>query len=391
MKSNQLSYLVSFIDLFAVSLIVPALGGHFLKNNVVWASSIYGIAQFFSQPLFGGLADRFGARLVTIVSIVITAASYYILSLGTNFIPLIIARLLAGTCKQTQELSRLSIVNSELEDNRARVIGLFNSIGSAGFIIGPIVGGFIRESYPENGFYICSKITSVLFLCNGLLVYTAEPIPPSFAKNNNASAKKKKASSTISILLEMWDLCLVRFLLTMGILMTRFVMPILADRAFGPAKSGFLTSFTSLAGSISAAAASYIVPKLCRQFSALLVETITCGGLALTLCLMASSWESSPVWSIFLSILLVNCFFTQCSRILLTELTVQRAPSDQRGSVLGTVTSLTAVSRALCDIANASLLEYGDLVPLLAAAGLCSSSALILGKLIPSTTKLKSS
>ena len=67
---------------------------------------------------------------------------------------------------------------------------------------------------------------------------------PDVALSQKCDDKKTETSSTYRILQEMWDLCLVRLFLTMGILMTRFVMPILCDRAFGPAKSGYLTSFT---------------------------------------------------------------------------------------------------------------------------------------------------
>ena len=67
---------------------------------------------------------------------------------------------------------------------------------------------------------------------------------PDVTLSQKLNDKKTEARSTYRILREMWDLCLVRLFLTMGILMTRFVMPILCDRAFGPAKSGYLTSFT---------------------------------------------------------------------------------------------------------------------------------------------------
>ena len=53
---------------------------------------------------------------------------------------------------------------------------------------------------------------------------------------------------------------------------------------------------------------------------------------------------------------------------MLTELTVQRCPEDIRGYALGTVTSLTAVSRAICDLMLAFLLQFGDLMPIYVGA-----------------------
>ena len=116
-----------------------------------------------------------------------------------------------------------------------------------------------------------------------------------------------------------------------------------------------------------------------------------------TLIMISSSWNATPNWFLFLSNLAMNCFFTQgtrsqtyknfigftilssfeASRILLTELTVQRCPIDMRGYAMGTVTSLTAVSRSLCDIIIASLLQFHDLMPLYVGAVLCAAASAI--------------
>lgn len=297
------------------------------------------------------------------------------ISIGNNVTLLVLSRIIAGVFKQTQELSRLAIVNTKSEDERAQAIGIFNSIGSAGFIIGPTVGGNIREYFGLVGFSICAKITSFMFIINALIVYFTMPDVTLSQKLND---KKTEARSTYRILREMWDLCLVRLFLTMGILMTRFVMPILCDRAFGPAKSGYLTSFTALSGTISAALASVWIPKVLTKINSVKAEALVCLGLGGTLLLMGLSWATQPIWSIYLSMLFLNCFFTQCSRILLTELTAQRSPKEQRGTVMGTVTSLTALSRAGTDSAIAALLLHSDTAPIYCGCFLmfCSSSLL---------------
>jgi len=170
-----------------------------------------------------------------------------------------------------------------------------------------------------SGFYICAKITCLLFLVNAFLVFLL--MPNITRKCPKMDEKSVNRQSIKHILTSMWDLCLVRLFLTMGILMTRFVVPILTDRAFGPAKSGYLTSFTALSGTISAAGASVIIPLAMRQYSALLMEAFVSIGLGVSLLFMGLSWATSPIWLIFLSMLFINCFFTQCSRILLSRVT----------------------------------------------------------------------
>jgi len=380
--------LLAFLDLLAVSLVVPALGTHFLTNQIVWIGSVYGIAQFFSQPFFGRLSDRFGIKNTILLSLSISAASYFLLSGTDNVLMVFLARFLAGTFKQTQELSRLAIISKVSVSERPKTIGLFNSIGSAGFIIGPSIGGHIREYFPNNGFYICAKITGLLFLLNFIIVAVfMEPINAKSVKDRNKNYEeedqnkepenKPRGGSIFGVVQSMWDLCLIRLFLTMSILMARFVIPILTDRAFGPAKSGYVTSFTALSSTISGSIVALLIPKLLKRMSVAMSEFYVILGCLSTLITISSSWNATPNWFLFLSNLALNCFFTQASRILLTELTVQRCPAHMRGYAMGTVTSLTAVSRSLCDVIIASLLQFHDLMPLYVGAVLCGAASII--------------
>lgn len=373
--------LLAFLDLFAVSLVVPALGTHFLNKEIVWIGSVYGIAQFFSQPFFGRISDRFGIKNTILLSLFISASSYFLLSASENVWIIFLARFLAGTFKQTQELSRLAIISKVTVSERPKTIGLFNSIGSAGFIIGPAIGGHIREYYSDQGFYICANITGILFFINFIIVAVfMQPIDTSIKdsnKNYEEANKDTKRGSIFDVVQSMWDLCLMRLFLTMSILMARFVIPILTDRAFGPAKSGYVTSFTALSSTISGSIVALLIPKLLKTMSVAMAEFYVILGCLGTLIMISSTWNASPNWFLFLSNLAMNCFFTQASRILLTELTVQRCPIEMRGYAMGTVTSLTAVSRSLCDVIIASLLQFHDLMPLYVGAVLCAAASAI--------------
>ena len=78
-------------------------------------------------------------------------------------------------------------------------------------------------------------------------------------KNYEEANKDTKRGSIFDVVQSMWDLCLMRLFLTMSILMARFVIPILTDRAFGPAKSGYVTSFTALSSTISGSIGRFII------------------------------------------------------------------------------------------------------------------------------------
>ena len=58
----------------------------------------------------------------------------------------------------------------------------------------------------------------------------------------------------------------------MSILMARFAIPILTERAFGPARAGYVTSFTALAGTCSASAVSLLLPAVLKRMTVALAE-----------------------------------------------------------------------------------------------------------------------
>lgn len=387
-QKKMIFKILAFLDLFAVSLVVPALGNHFLNNDIVWIGSVYGIAQFFSQPYFGRIADRIGTKNTILFSLAMSALSYFLLGSTSNVLLVLISRAMAGVFKQTQELSRLALINNTPQVNRARAIGLFNSIGSAGFIIGPTIGGHVREILGESGFYTCAKLTSAVFALNFLLV-AVFMVESERKMKKEVKEENNNNPGIVSVLIQMWDLCSIRLCLTMSILMARFAIPILTERAFGPARAGYVTSFTALAGTLSASGVSLILPYVLKKLTVQMAEFYVTLGCASSLALMGLTWNPiEPNWIGFLSFISINCFFTQSSRILLTEMTASRCPAEIRGYAMGTVTSLTAVSRAACDVILAQLMVFGDLAPLYSGAML-SIVASVLTYCQPKKTKIE--
>lgn len=65
MKGDRVLFAVSFLDLLAVSLVIPSLpqyvkamdGGALLFGAIM---SMYGFIQFFAAPVVGALSDVYG-------------------------------------------------------------------------------------------------------------------------------------------------------------------------------------------------------------------------------------------------------------------------------------------------------------------------------------------
>lgn len=71
---------------------------------------------------------------------------------------------LAGVFKHTLSISRALLSDLVTEKARPRVLGHFNTASGVGFILGPVVGGYLTES--DGGFYVAALICCSVFLLN---------------------------------------------------------------------------------------------------------------------------------------------------------------------------------------------------------------------------------
>lgn len=82
---------------------------------------------------------------------------------------------LVGIFKHTLSISRALLSDLVAEKERPLVIGQFNTASSVGFILGPMVGGYLTEL--DGGFYLTCFICFFVFILNaGKLPFNHEKI-----------------------------------------------------------------------------------------------------------------------------------------------------------------------------------------------------------------------
>ncbi|DBA00879.1 TPA: hypothetical protein N0F65_008522 [Lagenidium giganteum] len=172
-RSLRVLYVVSFLDLFAVSLIIPSLasyikgmdGGAMLFGFIM---SMYGFIQFFSAPIAGSLSDVYGRRTVLLVCMLGAACGYFMLALSWNIYIVILSRIPSAMFKHTLDLIKVAITDGEEPANRSAAVGRLNAVSNAGFIVGPMIGGYV-SSFP-NGFNYTALLTTLIFGVNYVLI-----------------------------------------------------------------------------------------------------------------------------------------------------------------------------------------------------------------------------
>ncbi|XP_076818663.1 major facilitator superfamily domain-containing protein 9-like isoform X2 [Clavelina lepadiformis] len=169
----------------AASMIVPLLPLHvenlgFSPSVVGLFGSIYGATQLFSSPWIGHLGDRDGRISVLLRCLFLSSAVYLSSSFFNNEIFfLLIARVLLGMFKHTQDLCRNCLADAALASKRTKVIGFFNSLSSIGVIIGPSISGLISNKVGlDKTIPICFVLCGCLFALNFCIVRLAHWLNP---------------------------------------------------------------------------------------------------------------------------------------------------------------------------------------------------------------------
>ena len=159
------------IDAAGIGLMFPVLPGllrHLTRNSDV--SLLYGavvasyaFAQLLAAPLLGGLSDRFGRRPVLLVSIAGAAIDYGVMAFTPVAWGLLVGRLIAGATGANTAVAASYITDLTSDERRTRYIGYVSGAYSAGFILGPVVGGLLANIGSRLPFLAASVLCALNF------------------------------------------------------------------------------------------------------------------------------------------------------------------------------------------------------------------------------------
>ncbi len=157
-----------------VALLAVSLG---LTNAQVGiALLLYNVGNALSQPLFGWLADRIGARLLVIGGLGWMIIFYAIASLAGDWpalIALTVASLGSGAFHPTGTMvaSRTSITY------RSRMTALFFMAGQIGLFIGPVLAGIVLDAYGRPGYILLPILALTAFAGSWRWLVDAPRVP----------------------------------------------------------------------------------------------------------------------------------------------------------------------------------------------------------------------
>ncbi|XP_029338317.1 major facilitator superfamily domain-containing protein 9 isoform X2 [Mus caroli] len=399
-----------YLDLFGVSMVVPLLNLHVRSLGVSpvvagIVGSSYGILQLFSSTFVGCWSDVVGRRSSLLVCILLSALGYLLLGMSTNVFLFTLARVPVGVFKHTLSISRALLSDLVTEKERPLVLGQFNTASGIGFILGPVVGGYLTEL--DGGFYVTAFICCSVFLLNAGLVWllpwrdngwsldgkhTTEPIKSEGTLQGGAATTStaRRSERTVQapwvevmlalkdmknlIFSALWDVFLMRLLMGVAVMLyySNFVLALEERFEVRPKTTGYLISYTSALGTLAGFAVGPIL-RLYKHNSYMVLlhsNVLTC------LLLVVYSTTYSMAMVVFSSTLL--SFSTTIGRTCITDLQLSVGGAQASGTVIGVGQSVTAVGRILAPLLSGVAQEISPCGPPSLGAALALVAILIM-------------
>lgn len=186
------------IDVIGVGIIIPIIPdllaelgiddpGDASKMGGLLISS-YAVMQFFFAPILGGLSDQYGRRLVILISLVGLTADYMLTAFAPTLAWLFAGRIIAGIGGASFTTASAYIADISSPEKRAQNFGMIGAAFGVGFIIGPMIGGFLGEFGTRIPFFVAAGLSFANWIY-GLII-----LPESLPVENRRKFDWKRAN-----------------------------------------------------------------------------------------------------------------------------------------------------------------------------------------------------
>jgi DHA1 family tetracycline resistance protein-like MFS transporter len=356
-----------FIDLLGFGIIIPILptfatelGASSFQTGLIAAS--FSVMNFLCAPWWGTMSDRVGRRPVMLISIGLTAAAYLLLGFSTTLTLLLASRLLAGIGSANIAVAQAYVTDVSAPEDRTRNLGLIGAAFGIGFVIGPLVGGFLKSHY---GIFAVGAFAGALGFINLVLAYFTLPEPAAYRRLPSPKPPATEVTGTginpftavLGVLRQpvISQLVWINFIFVAGFSMMAITSALLWRDKYGLDEKhiGFTFAFLGVATAVAQGA---LVRPLNRAFGErrlLLLGSAVMMGALLLMPLVPVEWFVPLELVSLAGIALANGAMTPS----LSSLIAAHSPPSSVGRNLGSNQSFSARARAVGPVLGGAL--YG--------------------------------
>ncbi|MDG6347337.1 TCR/Tet family MFS transporter [Luteimonas sp. 8-5] len=179
-------FVTVLIDVLAFGVIIPVLphliedfvGGD-TANAAYWVGvfgTVFAGIQFVTSPIQGALSDRFGRRPVILLSCLGLGLDFVFMALANTLPWLLVGRIISGITSASFTTANAYVADVTPPEKRAKSYGMIGAAFGLGFIVGPLLGGWLGDVHLRLPFWFAAGL-ALLNFCYGLFVLP-ESLPP---------------------------------------------------------------------------------------------------------------------------------------------------------------------------------------------------------------------
>lgn len=339
-----ITMLIDIIGLGIIIPVIPKLIKELIQGDISeaakyggWLIFAYAITQFIFSPLIGNLSDKYGRRPIILISLFGFSLDYLFLAFAPSIVWLFVGRIIAGITGASITTASAYIADVSTPENRAKNFGLIGAAFGMGFIIGPVIGGFLGQYGARIPFYAAAILCMINFLYGYFI------LPESLAKENRRDFNWKRANPIGAIM------NLKKYPKLIGLMISLFILNVASNAVqsnwsyFTIYKFGWDEKMVGislgvvglLVGAVQGGLIRYTNPKLGNNNSIFIGIFLYCVGMFL----FATASQS---WMMFV-FLIPYCLGGISGPALQSVVSGQVSASEQ-GEIQGTLTSLISAS-----------------------------------------------
>jgi DHA1 family tetracycline resistance protein-like MFS transporter len=354
-----LTLLIDVIGLGIIIPVMPQLIKHLLGTDDIskvsiysgWLTFLYASMQFLFSPLIGSLSDKYGRRPVLLFSLLGFGLDYLFLAFSPTIWFLFIGRTISGITGASFTTASAYMADISDDSNRAQNFGMIGAAFGVGFIIGPMLGGFLGELSPRLPFIVAA----CLALVNALYGYFV--LPESLDVENRRSFNWSR-SNPLGALAHLRKYPAVSGLIVSLVFIYIGAHAVQSNWSFAniekfhwsPKMIGMsLGAVGLLVGIVQGVLIRFINPKLGNEKSVYIGIALY----ALGLFLFAFATQS---WMMF--VFLIPYCFGGISGPALQSLISVHVPKNEQGELQGSLTSIMSVTSIVGPLIMTGLFSY---------------------------------